>query len=294
MTLRRFLMIFTIVLVITTGIILWFTPSNEDFRADNPSWNGGRDLSDFVPITPLAALSELPPSPRGVTLIVIPYRQFDITELEALSDFVVGGGVLLLADDYGWGNQVLQHLGLGARFSGQVLLDPLHCYKNKWFPQVSSSGDDPMTMGIERLTLNHATVLLDVAPAGVLVYSSPFSFLDSNGNQVADETEPTGPLPVMSREVLGDGQVILLADPSVFISGMLAFDENLRLVENIAAASPSGLFLDQSHLETSNLRQTKDWMHDLRDLALTAPGALALVMVVLAITLAPVWHREKD
>jgi hypothetical protein len=288
------MMIFTLVLVITTGVILWFTPSNEDFRADNPSWNGGRELSDFVPITPLASLSELTPSPRGVTLIVIPYRQFDTAELEVLSNFVVGGGVLLLADDYGWGNQVLQHLGLGARFSGQALLDPLHCYKNKWFPLVNCSQDEPLTMGMEHLTLNHATVILDVAPDGVLASSSSFSFLDSNGNQVADETEPTGPLPVMSREVLGDGQVILLADPSVFINGMLDFGESKKLLENIAAASPSGLFLDQSHLETSNLRQTKDWMHAVRGMALTAPGALALVMVVLAIMLAPVWHREKD
>ena len=251
-------------------------------------------MSDSVSIMSLASLSGLPPSPRGVTLIVIPYRQFDVMELEVLSDFVVGGGVLLLADDYGWGNQVLQHLGLGARFSGQTLLDPLHNYKNKWFPMVECSADEPLTMGMEHLTLNHATVLLDVTPDGVLASSSSFSFLDSNGNQVADETEPTGPLPVMSREVLGDGQVILLADPSVFISGMLAFDENLRLVENIAAASPAGLFLDQSHLETSNLRQTKDLMYAIRGTVLTAPGVLTLVMVVLLITMAPVWHREKD
>lgn len=289
---RRFLMIFTLVLVVATVVILWFVPSSEDFRADNPFWNGGRGLSDSAPVMPLASFSELPPSPLGVTLIVVPYRPFTAAELEALSSFVVEGGVLFLADDYGWGNQVLEHLGLATRFSGQVLLDPLLRYKNQWFPRVSL-GDDPLARGMARLTLNYATALTAVDPANVLATSSSFSFLDGNGNGVADETEPTGPLPVMSRQVFGRGQVVLLADPSVFISSMLDFEESRRLLENITITSPSGLYFDQSHLETSNLRQTKEEMRALREWALTAPGALVLVMAVLAITLAPLWYREK-
>ena len=57
------------------------------------------------------------------------------------------------------------------------------------------------------MILNHATALIAVDPANVLASSSSFSFLDQNGNEIADEIEPTGPLAVMSREVLGDGQV---------------------------------------------------------------------------------------
>jgi hypothetical protein len=247
-------------------------------------------VSDEVRIIPLEAFSDLPPSPQGATLIFIPYRQCDPGELEVLGRFVMDGGTLLLADDFGWGNQVLQHLGIKARFSGQALLDPLFHYKNRWFPRVDCAAGDSLTVGLEHLTLNHATALEGVFPASVLATSSSFSFLDSNGNQVADEGEPTGRQVVMSRQAVGRGQVVLLADPCVFISSMLEYGENLNLVRNIAAASPAGLYFDQSHIVTSNLSKTKDRLCALREITFIPPVALALVMVILAVTLAPVWY----
>lgn len=290
MTLHRFLALFTLVLIVATGTALWFVPEVGDFQPDNPFWNGSRALSDAVRITPLDSFSELLVSPRGVTLIVIPYRQFDAGELEALDGFVAAGGVLLLADDFGWGNQVLEHLGLGARFSGQALLDPLFHYKSRGLPRVNFVAGDPLTGGLEHLTLNYATILVGVAPDSVLAVSSSFSFLDGNGNGAADPGEPTGQQVVMSRHALGQGQVVLLADPSVFISGMMASGESLGIAENIAAASPNGLYFDRSHLGTSNLRQTKDWLRTLRELATKPPVSVALVVAIIVVTLAPVWY----
>lgn len=290
MTLHRFLAVFTLVLVIVTGVVLWFVPSNEDFGLGNPFWNGSRSLSDEVRIIPLGSFPELPSSPRGTTLIFVPYRQCDTRELEILGRFVLDGGTLLLADDFGYGNQVLQYLGIGERFSGQALLDPVFHYKSRWFPLVDCDSGDYLTVGLDNLTLNHATALVGVKPASVLATSSSFSFLDGNGNEVADGDEPVGRQVVMSRQTLGQGRIILFSDPSIFISSMLTFDGSIRLVKNIAEASPAGLYFDQSHLVTSNLYQAKEGMRTLRDLAVKPPVAVALALGILAVTLVPVWH----
>ncbi|GAH71647.1 unnamed protein product, partial [marine sediment metagenome] len=264
MELRRFLVILTIALVIILAVVVWFLPTNEDFRADNPFWNGTKDISSSYPASPLASLSDLPPLPSGSTLILIPYLDFTPAELEQLHTFVTQGGTLVLADDYGFGNQILEYLGLKARFSGQVLLDPMSNYKNKWFPRISHIRPSSLTTNTESLILNHATCLTDVETGDALALSSVFSFLDLNGNEEWDEDEPTGPLPVISHHSLGSGQLILVSDPSIFINSMETIESNYDFVQNIAAITTFRLLVDQSHLPPSNLHQTKNLLAYIR------------------------------
>lgn len=290
--LRRFLVILSIVLVLILTIVIWFFPSNEDFRADNPFWNGTRDISSSCAISSLWSLSDLPPLPQGSTLILVPYLEFTPAELEELQSFVTQGGTLVLADDYGYGNQILEHLGLKVRFSKQVLLDPLQCYKNKWFPRISHFASDSVTSGTDSLILNHATCLIDVEDNDVLALSSSFSFLDLNGNQSRDYYEPTGPLSVISYHNLGSGKIILVSDPSIFINSMETIESNYTLIQNIAATTTSELFIDQSHLSPSNLYQAKSLMASIRYPFTTPLGTLGLVIVALTVTLIPVWYKK--
>lgn len=292
MRLHKFLVILTIVLVIILTIVVWFFPSNEDFRIENPFWNGTRDISTSHLVSPLQSLADLPPSPGGATLILIPYLDFTPAELEQLSSFITKGGTLILADDYGYGNQVLEYLGLKARFSGQPLLDPLFNYKNKWLPRISHLASSSVTNNIESLVFNHATCLINVEADDVLARSSSFSFLDLNGNESWDKDEPTGPLPVISQHNLGSGQIILISDPSLFINSMETIEGNYTFIQNLTAITTSRLFFDQSHLPPSNLHQTKNLLASVRGYLITPLGALCLVILALTITLMPIWHRK--
>ena len=116
MNLRRYLVMLTMVLVIILTIVIWFFPPDDDFRIENPFWNGTKDIGSGYPFLPIDSLSKLHTSPQGSTLIIIPYLQFSSAELEAIDSFVASGGTLILADDYGYGNQVLEYLGLKIQF----------------------------------------------------------------------------------------------------------------------------------------------------------------------------------
>lgn len=293
MELRRFLTILTIALVIILSAVVWFLPSNDDFRVENPFWNGIKNISSITQALPLASLSNLPSSPQGSTLIIIPYLDFTPSELEEISSFVTRGGTLVVADDYGFGNQILEYLGLEARFSGQTLLDPLSNYKNKWFPRIAHIISSPITRNTESLVLNHATSLTRIENDDVLALSSSTSFLDLNDNESRDEGEPTGPLPVISRHSLGSGQLILISDPSIFINSMENLDSNHTFIQNLAAITTSSLYIDQSHLPPSNLHQTKNLLAYTRDALTTPAGMLGLVVVSLTITLMPIWYRRR-
>lgn len=293
MGLRRFLVILTIVLVIILIIVAWFLPPNDDFLAENPFWNGTSDISTSYQAIPLKSLSELPPSPQGTTLILIPYLSGTTSELEQIKSFVTRGGRLILADDYGHGNQILEYLRLGARFSNQTLLDPLVNYKNQQFPKITHFKPNPLTSNNESLIFNHATCLVNVTANDTIALSSAFSFLDLNGNERQDKNEPTGPLPVISQHSLGSGQVILISDPSLFINSMETIGGNSSFIQSIAATTAS-LYLDQSHLPPSELLQTKSLLAQARGWLATPLGTSGLVIVALVAALKPIWYKKKE
>jgi hypothetical protein len=291
--LRRFLVILTVAMVAVLIIAVWFFPSNDDFRVDNPFWNGTGDISDSYPAIPLQSLDELPPSPQGATLILIPYFNCSPVELVRLKSFVIRGGTLILADDYGHGNQILEYLGLEARFSGQTLLDPLINYKSKQLPRIIHLESSPLTSHTESLVLNHATSLTNVKTDNTLALSSSFSFLDLNGSGTWEENEPEGPLPVISQHNLGNGRVILVADPSLFINSM-ALEGNGSFIENIAAATKANLYLDQSHLPPSELHQTKSLLTQARGWLASLPGTAGMMVLALIVVLKPIYKKTED
>lgn len=294
MELRRFLVILTIVLIAILVVVVWLLPSNEDFRNDNPFWNGAKLMSENYSALPLDSLADLPASPQGSTLILVPYLSFTAAEFEELSHFIKQGGTLILADDYGFGNQLLEYLGLEVRFAGQALLDPLLNYRNKWFPKISRFESSRLTDNIETLVLNHATSLINVEADKVIALSSPFSFLDLDNNLVRQTDEPVGPLPVISQHKMGKGQLILVADPSLFINSMEPMESNNIFIQNIAAVTTSSLYIDQSHLPTSDLSRTKILLADIRGYLVTPLGTTGLVLLALAIALKPIWHKRDS
>ncbi|MFC2007083.1 DUF4350 domain-containing protein [Chloroflexota bacterium] len=294
MELRKFLLLLAAAIVILLLIVAWFSPSVVDFRTDNPSWNGLQDIAVSYPILPLESLSELPAAPSGSTLIIVPYLDFTAEEFMQLDNFVTDGGTLILADDYGYGNHVLEYLGLDVRFTGQTLLDPLSNYKNSWFPKITYfNNPGPIAANIQSLVLNHATGLTNVTMENIMAQSSRFSYLDSNNNQIRDEDETTGPLPVISHHSLGKGKVIVIADSSIFINSMRAIADNDILLQYIGTLTPINLFFDQSHLPPSNLSKTKDILVRIHDFLVTPSGTIGLVILTLTVVLIPVWHQRS-
>ena len=293
MVLRNFLAIFTLCLIILIILMAWFLPLDEDFRVENPLWNGLKNLEDNQAIESIQSFAELPASPRGSTIIVIPYLEFTPEELTQLDRFSSEGGRIILADDYCLGNQLLEYLGTEVRFSGDVLVDPLANYKNLYLPKIIHFNPDPLTANLDSLGFNHATCLLNTDNSSVLALSSSFSFLDINDDGLFDDEEPFGPLPVIYKLNRNKGEIILVADPSLFINSMEKINDNKEFIQNIMD-STSKLYLDQSHLPPSDLHEAKDLIAIGREYLSEPVVAAGLIGVAVALTLKPIWYRKKE
>jgi hypothetical protein len=292
---HKLLLILTLAVMLLLVAIIWFYPPTGDFRTANPFWNGLATFTIQFKASELTSLESLPKTLRKETvLIIIPYEQFTETELEQLRNYTSTGGTLIILDDYGYGNQILSYLGLEMRFSGKPLLDPLFSYKNKWLPKATNFTKTQITNGVNSIVLNHASTLSNTSDATILAWSSRFSFLDINGNSSWDPEEPTGPLPIAAYAKIGEGNIIVIADPSILINSMINMDDNLVFIGNaihIENSNPKVL-VDQSHLPKASLDEAKNIIATVYSAASSPLGALSLIVIILALTLNPLWRKE--
>jgi hypothetical protein len=231
-------------------------------------WNGyseiEHDLNATILYSPLTILKQY--SWHSTCLILIPYKPYNISELTTLKNFIYNGGTVLLLNDYGYGNTILDFLDAPVRFDQNgMLIDPLFNYKSGRLPKILNFFDDPSTENISYIVLNHASII-DIlnSRAEILAESSSFSYFDRNLNDIYDEGEPVGPFPVFVKFRYGDGTVYVLSDPSILLNSMIKLGDNAKLIENIAKNRI--VLLDQYHLKMNIHYEIRQMLIELIDL----------------------------
>ena len=246
-------------------VAIWFAPSMQDYLAGNRMWNGIKSFSQEFKSQDLEVLSDLSDSTGGV-LIEIPYTAYSEAELQQIQKYISRGNTLVLMDDLGYGNSVLEYLGLPVRFTHTLLLDPLFCYKNSYLPRITSFSEHVAANSVRSLTLNHATFLDLADSASVIAWSSNESFADRNGDGDRDKDESPGPFPVAAEYVLASGRVEIVSDPSLILNSMLDQSDNNNFMRYIMQRSgvPSSIVIDRSHLSLAPLDSTKTGLQKAR------------------------------
>jgi hypothetical protein len=178
-----------------------------DFDPANPEWNG---LSSLSAILAAAGTLETPGSSPVPTDQILWLVQPQSVDTDALYSWVSDGGQLMLADESGGADEFLDALGLSVEvdigehaelFQGDSRL-----------PVLGANGVHALSRNAPRVVGNGVRPLRGVGRA---VFE-----LDEGGGLVWDVS-------------LGDGRVVVVADPSMLINLMLPIEHNAALVTSI-------------------------------------------------------------
>lgn len=278
------LIVIAIVIVVSL-VAVWFYPSLNDFMASNAMWNGIKAFTNEFQVADIDSLDNLGDKTGNNILISIPYTPYNDNDLAAIKQFVNDGNTLILMDDFGYGNSILEYLGTPIRFNHNIVLDPLFCYKNEYFPRITDFSSDMKEQGIKAVAFNHATVLDQVNESQALAWSSSSSFLDINKNGVKDKNEPAGPFAVAAEFQVGKGTVKLVSDPSIIINTMVEQNDNHQFTRYLIErnGNPESIILDRSHLSKTPLDSSKIGLQAVRNF-MSNPyimiGLIALIFVI--------------
>lgn len=247
---RVLLVVFAIAVV--GSLLFAASTSTAAFGSYNPNWEGTSDLREMSGdrgespvVLETTAYGDVDPN-ETVAFVLSPSEPYTGQDVARLREFVTAGGTLVVASDFGSaGNELLADIGATARFDGDVLRDERHYATNPRFPEATNVSAHPYTMGVEQLTLNHGTAV-EPGAADVLVRTSEFAYLDRNGNDELDDDEELAAYPVVTVESVGDGTVVAIGDPSLFINSMLEAQDNEAFTRSILT-NHEQVLLDYSH-----------------------------------------------
>ena len=272
----------SVIIVAISLICIWFYPSIQDFAASNRMWNGIKNFKSEFGASSTESLTGLPAAPEKTLLITVPYLDYTDQDMLQLGQFVMNGGNLMLMDDYGYGNRLLEYLGVTVRFSGEPLLDPLFCYRNQWMPRVTDFGPEVNNAGVKSVMLDHATSIMDAASVEAIAWSSSTSFLDLNDNGSWEEGEPKGPFPVAAEFRFGKGRVDLVSDPSIMINSVYGRDDNYQFMKYLISRQTGikNILIDNTHLTKASLDISKTRLAEARRLLSTPYAVLGIVALI--------------
>jgi hypothetical protein len=183
-----------------------------DYGADNPAWNGLRDLLALARGLGLrpelhADISWDDLGDDAALLVLYPRARLDT---DKFISYVGGGGRLVLADDFGSSEPLLERIGL-QRHHGQARAARFF-QDNPNLPVARALAEHELTVDVEEVVTNHPawlrgglTPVLGFGPGDI----------------------------VCAAGQLGEGTIVLLSDPSVLINNMLEVAGNLAFASNL-------------------------------------------------------------
>jgi hypothetical protein len=238
-----------------------FSIYNEDYSGlsqfSNNIESNGRDVMSIQASMSVASRY------NGSSVIVImgPVRDFSLDSVLVIFTHLMGGGGVLIADDFGSANASLNLLNLLLAptlgnntlltFLDGVLLD-LDSYDTAKEPRLpiirdfrAGSDGGALTAGVSELHLNWASAINPLSLLGQsgIAWTTPRSWCETNITEAAPEPDPhewNGSLPVVGAIDLSTadnpngGRLVAVSDPSIFNNDMWGrFSGNRQFGDNI-------------------------------------------------------------
>jgi hypothetical protein len=216
--------------------------SDGDFNMTNPAWNG---ISNIIGARPLYGLSGLSGVSSADTLLIIgPAENYTYDESLQVSSFLRRGGSVVVMDDFGKANSMLRAIDSPISINPVPLCQYDNYYKNQTFPIISNIADTPYTKNVSTLVMNHPVALDVTGDAEIIASTSGYGWLDRNCNSMLDNGERAGTYPVAACSDYGNGELIVVSDPDLFINGMLDKGDNLVFMRGLLHGN---VWADVSH-----------------------------------------------
>lgn len=203
-----------VVLVLASSAALAQSSTAGDFDPVDDSWRG---LSRFVELArdqgvDIEIAGELNWSTQAPDEVLIFVHPRAGLKISSAAGYVIDGGRMLVADDFGVSSPFLERLDVSrVKVEMDNLPHQRFVHGNPALPVFEPTGRHPLLDGVNTLVANHPAVLLNVG--------GPVVSYDDGAGLIYDMN-------------LGEGKAVLFGDASLLINHMLSVADNGLLAKN--------------------------------------------------------------
>jgi hypothetical protein len=213
-----------LVLCLALCLAVWALPAQSraqvsgaegDFATTSTQWNG---LSELIEVAreedaPLEVLSRIDLgtlTPADGLLVIHPTDELPADDL---SDYMRAGGRVAVADDFGTADTLFRVFRIGRGEPSPDAPSVLRLRGNRELLVARPLSQHPLTEGVGAIVTNHPRVLFHAELEPILAI----------GDRDA----------VVLAGAVGEGRLVAIGDPSLFINNMLELDGNRRFASNL-------------------------------------------------------------
>lgn len=275
-------------MVLLASILIFFvhiSSNNLEFSQYNTGWNGTSRFFSDIDHHRVERISDPARMARynlsSTLLIIAPYRRPTTQEISAYRSFLERGNTIIIADDFGTGNEILRGLGSSIFIMPGNLSSIDREYADPYSVVVYHVANETPVENVFSLVLNRPAALEGGTP---LMRTSALSWIDLNGDRRINSGEMLGTFDVMASEPLAGGRVIVLSDPSIFINSMAdAGDrhDNRLLIQNLV--DRNGLLLiDEMNSRTRDAEGMGEILHVIRTTQIIKVVIVGVLVLIVA------------
>ncbi|PWR71759.1 DUF4350 domain-containing protein [Methanospirillum stamsii] len=278
-------LLFIIFFIASISCLILFSTNNLEFSKSNPGWNGTSQFfsdTDRHTTVEIYNLSQLTNAENVTLLIIAPDNEFFPNQTVLYRDFLLRGNTIILADDFGTGNSLLKGIGSHISLLRGILTSVDRAYNDGYTVVTYPASEHPLLSGVDSLVLERSSTLLGGEP---LITSSLFSWVDRDEDKEITKKELLGKYTVMSGEKIGNGEIIVLSDPSIFINSMRNLENkysNPIFIKNIIQLHPL-LYIDQVNSRTSNAQSTNQVIEFIKSQKIFKIMIIGLMLVLIGL-----------
>ncbi len=210
----------------------------------SPYCTGPKGYSELVDLLNASVIN----SPSAVgnassAVILLPLdRSLSTSICEELRKLVTSGALLLIADEGGYSNVLLKHLGIQAGVTNYTVLDEVRKLRDRFHPviNVSLGGGEC----VEVVTFKPSYIASSrVGGAGILGSTSQYAYADVDGNSLYTLGEVMRRYLVVGSWRVGRGLVVLVADLDALSNSLLSKGDNSAFLTYVARSGRTYLVL---------------------------------------------------
>jgi hypothetical protein len=237
--------IIALLLLLVAGLIVTaqFATTDAEYSRYNINWNGTSDFFGLAADEKFVYSYDDLPAEGGSTLLVIAPG----TDFTGLADYIYQGNTVIIADQSENANIFLEQIGSSIRVHNEQVRSTSMEYKDMGIFRGTVEGD-LFGSNVTTLTFNYPGYLTG---GDTIASTSYLSWIDTNANNIPDTSETLKVYSLIASENIGNGHVIVIADPSVFINSMLVrtHTENMQVIN---ALLEEELIIDQTNSATTS------------------------------------------
>jgi len=246
----------TLVIIIVLVIAISFLatiinlPSNTSYSPFNNDDTGFSKLITLLNAEIISNVRDIKSNGYSY-VIIIPFQKpfINITICNVLKELVLNGVTIIVLDEYGYSNKLLEELGLNISIISKPILDEVskvgdrfHPLINVVFPYLNK------TLEVITYKPSYIAFSFEITNGSIIGYTSNYAYVDLDNNGYYSLNEVMDKYVVVYGQQLGSGRVIIIPDLDIGINAFIDKANNIEFFGMITSSRRTYFYIGNLQL----------------------------------------------